>query len=327
MEVTIGVPTYRNDGTTIEGFLEALTRQSFRRFRVLLVYKPSEGDRTEEVISRFKDKLDLEIIYQDKGYFEEAMNMLFSRADSDLLLLTDDDTVPSSNWVEDHVKSHQVSERGIVGNNKTVRKIRFGLAERIYSKIFEKPIDPRMSEYVVIIAETGLWTYNKNVMKSGNVVKTLGLSGYNMSVKREVYKDFRLEEMTFRGAYNENYLGVHALRKGFHSVFIENCCETVHLERESISRSKDLNVIKQLYAESVLSAYYFSKFYKVNLKKLFFDMKIKTMKWNMKDKRPESLAAVEGLRIGLRIALEAIKGGYEARRVREMLRKSLKISM
>ncbi|AWR93948.1 glycosyltransferase [Acidianus brierleyi] len=318
MEITVAIPTYKNNGSTIGKLLEALQNQSYKNFRLLVVYKPSDGDVTEDVISKYKN-LDIEVIYQKEGYIEEAMNLIFSNANADILITTDDDAIPSKDWVKDHIEMHSNPEFGVVGNNSTVRLINFSLLERSYAKLFEKPIDKAMSDYAIYIAETGLWTYNKSFRKNGRIIKTLGLSGYNMSLKKEVYKNFKLEQMTLRGAYYENYVGVNAIRKGFHSVFVQNCCKTEHLNRESISRSKNPSVIKELYAESVLSAYYFSRIYKINLEKLKTDILIKTWKWYLKDRSLLSLAAIEGLRLGLKITLDAIKKGYSGEQIRKRL--------
>ena len=48
MRVLVGLPTF-NDGAsgyTIRRTLEALANQSYRDFRVLVIYKPSPGDET-----------------------------------------------------------------------------------------------------------------------------------------------------------------------------------------------------------------------------------------------------------------------------------------
>ena len=71
--------------------LEALASQSFRDFRVLIVYKPSPGDKTLDVIDEFRDRLDIEVSIQSEGFFEEAMNIIFEVSrDYDITLTTDD---------------------------------------------------------------------------------------------------------------------------------------------------------------------------------------------------------------------------------------------
>ena len=124
MRVLVGVPTFGNFrfGYSIRWTLEALANQSFRDFRVLIVYRPSPGDRTLDVVDEFRDKLDIEVKIQSEGFFEEAMNIIFEMArDYDLLLITDD-AIPSKTWVEDHVNFHKQFNdvfiaRGLISKN------------------------------------------------------------------------------------------------------------------------------------------------------------------------------------------------------------------
>ncbi|MEM4138654.1 MAG: glycosyltransferase family A protein, partial [Sulfolobaceae archaeon] len=79
VKVQIGIPTYRNNGTTIVLVLDALTRQTYKDFEILVVYKPSEDDiRTLDVIEKFSKRLDIKVIEQKYGKIEEAMNLIYS---------------------------------------------------------------------------------------------------------------------------------------------------------------------------------------------------------------------------------------------------------
>ena len=97
MRVLVGLPTFNNGayGYTIRRTLEVLANQSYRDFRVLVVYKPGPGDGTFDVIDEFRDKLDIEVRIQGDGFIEEAMNEIFkAAADYDITLTTDDDAIP-----------------------------------------------------------------------------------------------------------------------------------------------------------------------------------------------------------------------------------------
>jgi len=71
MRVLVGLPTFNNGafGYTIRRTLEALADQSYRDFRVLVVYKPSPGDGALDVVDEFRDKLDIEVRIQGDGFF------------------------------------------------------------------------------------------------------------------------------------------------------------------------------------------------------------------------------------------------------------------
>jgi len=69
----------------------------------LIAYKPFPGDKTLGIVDKFRDKLDIEIIIQNEGYFEEALNLIYRNADGDLLITTDDDAIPELDWVRKHI--------------------------------------------------------------------------------------------------------------------------------------------------------------------------------------------------------------------------------
>jgi len=71
MRVYVAIPTYRNFGRTIGKTLEALAKQTYQNFKVLIVYKPFPGDRTLDVIDEFRDELDIEVVVQNEGYLKK----------------------------------------------------------------------------------------------------------------------------------------------------------------------------------------------------------------------------------------------------------------
>jgi len=73
-----GFAHYRNNGSTIAGLLKSLESQTYRDFTVLILYKPSEGDRTLEVVEEFQRRIDLQVKFQERGHFEEALNAIYS---------------------------------------------------------------------------------------------------------------------------------------------------------------------------------------------------------------------------------------------------------
>ncbi|MFP3299215.1 MAG: glycosyltransferase family A protein [Thermocladium sp.] len=114
MRVLVGLPTFNNgaSGYTIRRTLGALADQSYRDFRLLVVYKPSPGDGTLDVVDEFRDKLDIEIRIQSDGFVEEALNEIFKAAtDYGITLTTDDDTIPTKTWIQDHLQYHKNHEK------------------------------------------------------------------------------------------------------------------------------------------------------------------------------------------------------------------------
>ncbi|WP_338602448.1 glycosyltransferase family A protein [Sulfolobus tengchongensis] len=322
MEVTVGIPTYKNNGETIGRLLDALTKQSFKRFKILIVYKESEGDKTLDVISQFQNKLDIEIKFQKEGYFEEAMNILYSEADSDILITTDDDAIPSSIWIEDHVKLHQnFSEYGVIGPLEgNIKDTDYNLFKLAYSKIMESPLEQKMLSFNNYFAITGILVKNPFISNKYNIVKTFNPIGFNMSIKREVYEDFKLPCFTIRGIGNEPYLCLHAYRKNLPCALVNNCCKTDHIDRDSLSRPKSISGIRERFAEYMLSVYYLSKIYRLSLSKLKIDIFLKGLMWNLRANSPEEKAKIDGIRKGLNIALIAIKHNKDANWIRSRLK-------
>jgi glycosyltransferase involved in cell wall biosynthesis len=320
MDVTIAIPTYKNNDTTIRYLLDALLKQSYKKFRVLIVYKPSEGDNTEEIISKYKD-LDLNIVYQEEGYFDEAMNLIFSNADSDILITTDDDAIPSKDWIKDHVEKHEnFPEVGVVGSY-CGNSIKTNIFKKIYSFFMERPLDEQMKDYLTYFSNTGIFVSNpffKNY--KSKYIKSFSCIGVNMSIKKDVYKDFRLLPMTLRGIGNEPYLCFHAFRKSMHPAVFKDCCNLFHNDRNSLSRPKTTSGIKERYAELMLSVYYLNRFYKLNFTKLKIDIGIKSLAWNTHKKTKEDEAMLEGIKLGLRLSLEAIQNNYNEKWIRNKLK-------
>jgi len=103
VRVLVGLPSFNNGafGYTIRRTLGVLADQSYRDFRVLVVYKPSSGDGTLDVVDEFRDRLDIEVRIQGDGFVEEAMNEIFKAAvDYDITLTTDDDAISTKTWIQ-----------------------------------------------------------------------------------------------------------------------------------------------------------------------------------------------------------------------------------
>ena len=56
-KAVVAIPTYKNFGKTIGMTLTALSNQTYKNFRVLIVYKPYPNDSTLSVINSLQNKL------------------------------------------------------------------------------------------------------------------------------------------------------------------------------------------------------------------------------------------------------------------------------
>ncbi|NON62240.1 hypothetical protein HLB03_05950 [Acidianus sp. DSM 29099] len=80
-----------------------------------------------------------------------------------------------------------------------------------------------------------------------------------MSIKEKILEKFRLLPMTIRGIGIEPYLCLEAYRRGYPCILSSAIPGVVHMQRDSLSRPKNLPGITERYAEFTLSPYYLHK--------------------------------------------------------------------
>ena len=330
MKILVGVPTFNNSrfGYSIRRTLEALAGQSFRDFRVLIVYRPSPGDRTLDVIDEFRDRLDIEVKIQSEGFFEEAMNMIFETSrDYDITLTTDDDAIPTTTWIEEHINMHKQHEKigifqGTINGIFIVKCTEHLYALRHLIKYllgYYNPILPEFKNYVTYINDMGLLACNDNaaklIMQSNRSMYYNGPGGVNMSFKSKLIDDFKLPGITIRGIYNEVLLMLHYIVKhSMHSALF-NGGIVIHVERDSLSRPKNLKAIFMSRVERGLLPYMVNQFgIKVNLNKLKKYHRFITLYSGIRG----SIIA-KANKVGIGLAIEAIENNYEPNKVRDKL--------
>ena len=327
--ITVAIPTYKNFGSTIKYTLKALTMQTYKDFKVLIVYKPYPGDNTLNIIDEFKDQLNIEVLIQSNGYFEEALNMIYNNTESDILVLTDDDSLPSSTWLEEHVKLHlKYPEVGIIGGEVIEKRNKEYYRKRLMHRVFGfyKPLLNVLENYESFFNDMGLWVYRYRPLNQGEIRKTLYVEGVNISIKKRVYKDFQLPCYTIRGRNNEFLLGLYGVLKGLH-VIRYGGAYVKHLARESLSRTTDSFVLKNLLLEDSLIPYGVSQYYReINLHKLkFYKLYLQSLKKLLKLFKKRLGFYIDVAPVGLEIALKAIKENREPKWVRERLIQITKI--
>ena len=327
MRVLVAIPTYRNASTgyVIRSTLKALCDQTLGGFRVLVVYKPSPGDRTLDIVDEYKDKLDIEVRVQQSGFFEEAMNEIFRVSEEyDLTIVTDDDAVPSSRFVEDHVAFHNTHGKvGITSGlvvEKTVWASRASLAAFLAKRVLgvNKPLLENMNDYDVFISNVGLTALKKLYQKhgwEGEYVLTVDIRGVNLSFKSRNYiEGFELKGYTVRGLRNEQLLALHYIRQGLHATRFKGGIVR-HVERESLSRTVIPTKSYMIGVELGLLPYGVSLYrFKIDLNKLELLSHVYEV-YSRNSRNPRLV----GFARGLRLAVAAIKSGLEPREVRSLL--------
>ncbi|MUN29507.1 glycosyltransferase family 2 protein [Sulfuracidifex metallicus] len=311
MQVTIGIPTYKNDGHTIGNLLEALTKQTYKDFKVKVIMKRGErrGDeKTLQILDSFRGDLDLNLVYQEEGLFEEALDLLF-REKADLYVTTDDDATPSPTWVEDHVRIQEMEwvgcATGEIEGSKWVNYPNL-IFDKFRDKVYMKPYSKDFQQYHGFLTKGGL-SVDKNEPKPEGVFKTLAVAGVNMSVKGEVVKGYVPLTFTLRGTYNESLIALNGMRKGFHSINFQGA-KVNHADRESLSRTKNKLVADYLALERFVLPYGVN-YLGFHIDESLINQMINDINWDVAKE-------------GLRIALRGIEEDVEPLRFRKMLMES-----
>lgn len=333
MHVTVVLPTYKTRRTIFK-LLNSLKRQSYKNFSIMLIYKEWSGykDIFNEIME-YKD-LDVDFVKQDDGFFEEAMNTAYRKADGNIVLHIDDDAYVSSNWIQDHVDFHSKHTdigiaTGIVDESsspdgKPLPKLTMMLNNQKWRMnkhtLLDRPIDKKFKGYGMYIGKSGMLV---DTGKKYDMIKTFKQYGVNMSWKKDALHDFKLLGYTKNGVRNEAAAALEVMRRGFDAVWF-NGGAVYHPAQESyLSRGASISSVPiELTAESVLFAYYTSYFYEVDtsiLRTRAFLDNIATS--------AITLNKNHGYKIGYKIAKCAIDEHWQPSRVRTALINALRLKM
>ena len=325
VKILVGLPTFNNgaSGYTIRRTLEALTDQSYHDFKLLIVYKPSSGDKTLDIVDEFRDKLDIEVKIQSDGFVEEAMNEIFKAStDYDITLTTDDDAIPAKTWIKEHVQLHKNHEKiGITQGMVNPQEYECYEYLRFVKNLigYYKPLTKELHNYAYVVNDMGLFVCKKPKLLSATrnyeYIYTLGIAGVNMSFKSgQLIDGFTLPGYIKRGLRYETLLALYYIKQGFYSI-IFNGGFVKHLERYSLTRSRDEVSKFMINIEDSLLPYgvhYYG--FKINMYRLrLYERLIKLYSIF----RRTTLSRIYV--IGLNLAIEAIENNYKPKEVRDRL--------
>jgi glycosyltransferase involved in cell wall biosynthesis len=114
MRLSVILPTY-NRATRLKRVIAALEHQTFPHtsFEVIVVSDGST-DETNTYLSSIRTPLSLTAVFQDNGGPAAARNAGLARARAETVLFLDDDVIPESNLLEEHVRIHNVEGDKVV---------------------------------------------------------------------------------------------------------------------------------------------------------------------------------------------------------------------
>ncbi len=110
MLISIFIPT-SNRAKSLQRVLTSLTKQSYKKFEVLIVdYKST--DTIVQVIGNFRNSLHrIEYIKQVERGLTKAANLALSHAKGEIFIRTDDDVIMKPYWLETIYKTFKESKK------------------------------------------------------------------------------------------------------------------------------------------------------------------------------------------------------------------------
>lgn len=339
MRTLVAIPTYNNhlSGYSIKDTLSGLVKQTCKDFKVLVVYKPSASDGTKEIVDSYRGMLDIEICLQDTGYFEEAMNSVFRVSkDYQLLLTLDDDAVPSSEWLAQHLALHQTFDKfGALGGRLVPTSRPFPIRHSILTRIvrqvigYHRPLCNEFADYFVFINDMGLMNYPNptlsthfpsdienwdEILSHFTFLPSIGFVGANSSFKTKYLNGFSLPEATIGGIGNEDVLATYIVKQGARTAIV-NACTATHHDRESLARAKTDATLFRISLELAVLPYQVNYHQTINLRRLRAYRSILRSYATVK----QALVFTASLK-GLTISTRAISENWEPSKVRDAIK-------
>jgi glycosyltransferase involved in cell wall biosynthesis len=229
--VSVIIPTF-NRAPFLTYALEALKRQTYRNFEVIVVVKPG-GDETDKVLEKYSHELPLKIIVQNEEFVSKAYNMGLKEAKGDIIAIMDDDSVPFDDWLEKHLQAYRSFKKlgGISGSALNAKiNAQHGMEQipetaSMYMRwrdfyysswSYNRPLHG-MSNWWIFFGRDGLVHQRPLSFKETHqqAVRSLLLMGANMSVKKEAISGLKIEEDLILGFSYEQLLAYQIWRRGY----------------------------------------------------------------------------------------------------------------
>lgn len=225
IKISIIVPTYQRCGS-VKRLLKAFEKQVFppNDFEVLVVIDGSR-DATETLIAKTKTPYHLRAICQPNRGRAAACNTGIRRADSEVIILLDDDMVPVSEFLAAHWRAHQEQKRvGVLGAVPVLTSSGLSGASRYIAEKF--------GQHLQKLSQPG-YQLNLRDFYSGN-----------FSIRREHLLEVGLFDEDFKQYGNEDLELALRLRKARISlVYCNQALAYQHYEKDFSALAQD-NIAK-----------------------------------------------------------------------------------
>lgn len=230
--VSVVIPTYKR-ADILPHMLDALKRQTYKNFDLVVVVKPS-GDGTEELLRKESANLKINTVIQTQGYIVDAYFLGVKHSTGDIVALLDDDALPAEDWLEETVKIFKTTNyAGVTGDSFPVLLKTSGMqiiaedeTPSVLSPyefaLFGRPLKG-LEDYKNCIANSGL-VYergNNAYWRKRGATKAL-LRGPSMAVYGDVLRSIVLPGEWILGCAWEMVLGWELWKRGVEMIFSPN---------------------------------------------------------------------------------------------------------
>jgi len=273
LAVSVIIPTYKR-GYLLTHVLEALTVQTSKNFEVLIIVKPS-GDETDQIIEKYREKLQINVVLQNHGYVTDALNLGLKNAKGEIIVLLDDDAIPFPNLIQSYILAYSVPNIGAVAGDvvpvilkeNKICQFKDTPSEIISSKIprltlFRKfrhyPLKG-LENYLFYISKAGFVSLNYKVAQKASdnkIVDSFLAKGANMSFSSKFVAEFQFPTSCILGLAFEQYLAWYLWKKGCRVIFNPSI-KVYHIHHgQSLSRNiRDVKKVAVHCAETSLLFY------------------------------------------------------------------------
>jgi glycosyltransferase involved in cell wall biosynthesis len=210
MKVTVIIPSFKRPAD-LQCCLTALVRQSVPADEVLVINR--EGDtETSDLVSALQSRLStLRLVPVSEPGVIAALNRGLEDAAGDILVITDDDSEPQSDWLERITASFHNPSIGAVGGRD----------------LLQLPDEPALFQPAPV-SKIGVLTWygalygNHHCPLRGQTKRVMFLKGVNVAFRRRALRSYRIDNhLRGSGAQSgwEMDLCLETLRAGFQVVF------------------------------------------------------------------------------------------------------------
>ncbi len=206
MKITVVIPTYNKKDILLET-LAAFTKQTYNDFEIIIIDDGS-NDGTKEAIKGLRLPFAIRYFFQKNKGPATARNLGIKKAKGQIIVLVDDDIIPTKNFLDEHVKFHKRGDEKLVvlGYSKW--------DPRIKMTPFRKYITKYHLAFKNITDRNNVdWCY----LYSGNVSARKGffIKGdlFDESFPHAAYEDtelgYKLHKLGMKMIFNKNAIGYH----------------------------------------------------------------------------------------------------------------------